>query len=259
VLAAVVSGVTGTLMVVRRITLIGGAIAHAVLGGVGLFYFLGWPPVLGSFLAAVAAALLIGWVKLRGRQQEDTAISAVWAVGMAVGLIFMHLRPGYGQDLMTYLFGNVLLVTAGKLRLLAVLTAVVLLIVAALYRQILAVCFDHEYARVRGLRGEALYMLVLVLVALSIVVLIQVVGLILVIALLTFPAAIAGMFTRTPAAMIFSAMALGLVFNLCGLALSWVGELPSGATIVLVCGFAYLLAFQYNKLVARNEHRSSLK
>jgi len=256
-LAGVVAGVTGTLVMVRRVTLIGGAIAHAVLGGVGVFYLLDWPPMLGAFAAAVVAALVIGMVKLRLRQHEDTVISAVWAVGMAVGLICMQLKPGYGQDLMSFLFGNLLLVTRAKLLLLGIFTLVVLVVVGVFYRQILAVCFDPVYARVRGLREEALELLTLVLVAFTIVVLIQVAGLILVIALLTFPAAVAGMFMRTPAGMMAMAAALSLVFNLSGFAIAWLGELPPGATMVLVAGIGYLIAFQLKNVVTRNKHATS--
>ncbi|MEJ2514802.1 MAG: metal ABC transporter permease [Gammaproteobacteria bacterium] len=239
-LASVGCGIVGTYVVVQRISLLAGAIAHAVLGGMGVAWYLGARPLVGALVAAVVAALLIGWVKLKFSEREDTAISAIWALGMAVGILFISQTPGYSADLMSYLFGNLLMVSSGDLWLIAVLDLVIVGLVLLFYRQFLAVCFDPEFARVRGLRVNGYYLLLLVLVALSVVMLIQVVGLILVIALMTLPAAIAGRFLHSVSGMMAAAILLGMGFTSGGLALSYAPDLPSGPVIIVLAGAAYL-------------------
>src|SRR6056297_2967322 len=237
-LATVGCGVMGSYVVVQRISLLAGAIAHAVLGGMGIAWYYGLDPLGGALVAAVIAALVIGWVKLRFAEREDTAISAIWALGMAVGILFIAKTPGYSVDLMGYL----LMMSSSDLQLIAALDVVILGLVAFLYRQFLAVCFDPEFARVRGLNVERYYLLLLVLVALTVVMLIQVVGLILVIALMTLPAAIAGRFTQSLASMMGLAVLLGAVFTTGGLAISYAPDLPTGPVIIVLAGLAYLLA-----------------
>src|SRR6056297_3402110 len=235
-LATVGCGVMGSYVVVQRISLLAGAIAHAVLGGMGIAWYYGLDPLGGALVAAVIAALVIGWVKLRFAEREDTAISAIWALGMAVGILFIAKTPGYSVDLMGYLFGNLLMMSSSDLQLIAALDVVILGLVALLYRQFLAVCFDPEFARVRGLNVERYYPLLLVLVALTVVMLI------LVIALMTLPAAIAGRFTQSLAAMMGLAVLLGAVFTSGGLAISYAPDLPTGPVIIVLAGLAYLLA-----------------
>ena len=184
-LAGIACGVVGSYVVVRRITYIAGAIAHCVLAGLGIARWLkvvhGWPvtPAQGAVVAAVAAALVIGIVSLRVREREDTIIGAVWAIGMAVGILFIAVTPGYHEDLMSYLFGNILLIGGGDLWAMAALDAVVLLLALGLYPQLEAVCFDEEFARLRGLNVEAYVLVLLVLTALTVVLLVSVVGIVL--------------------------------------------------------------------------------
>jgi zinc transport system permease protein len=241
-LACIGCGVVGSYVVVQRISLLAGAIAHAVLGGMGIAWYLGVNPLAGALVAAVFAALIIGWVKLRFAEREDTAISAIWALGMAIGILFIAKTPGYSVDLLGYLFGNLLMMSTSDLQLIVALDIVILAFMSLFYRQFLAVCFDPEFARVRGLRVERYYLLLLVLVALTVVMLIQVVGLILVIALMTLPAAIAGRFTHSLAAMMGVAVVLGMVFTAGGLAVSYAPDLPSGPVIIVLAGMTYLLA-----------------
>lgn len=241
-LASIGCGVMGTYVVVKRITFLAGGIAHTVLGGMGIAYYLGYSPFAGALLSALLSALLIGWISLRWRQHEDTLIGALWAVGMAVGILFISRTPGYNVDLMSYLFGNILMVPRQSLYLMGLLDGVILLTVLLFYRQLLAVAFDEEFARLRGVSVNFFYLLLLCMVALTVVLLIQVVGLILVIALLTLPAAIAGQYTHSLASMMGLAVALGMVFTSGGLALSYSPDLPAGATIILLAGGAYLLS-----------------
>ncbi|MDH4156025.1 MAG: metal ABC transporter permease [candidate division Zixibacteria bacterium] len=248
VAASIACGVVGTYVVSRRITYLAGGIAHSVLGGMGVARYLsvvkGWhivQPLHGAIVAALLAALIIGWVSLRWRQREDTVIGAIWAIGMAVGIIFIVKTPGYNEDLMSYLFGNILMVSRADLVMIAVLDAVVLLVSILFYNQLLGVCFDQEFARIRGVHVEFFYLLLLGLTGLTVVILVSVVGLVMVIALLTLPVAVAGHFTRNLWQTMVVASLLSIVFTTLGLSLSYTPDLPAGATIILVAGAAYII------------------
>jgi zinc transport system permease protein len=241
-LAALGCGVVGTFVVVKRITFLAGGIAHSVLGGMGAALYFGLDPLGGALAAALVSALLIGWVRLHWSTQEDTLIGALWAIGMAVGILFIAKTPGYTGDLMSYLFGNILLVPARDLWVMAGLDALLLLVVGAFYRQFLAVAFDEELARLRGVPVTGFYLLLLCLVAVTVVLLIQVVGLILVIALLTLPAAIAGHWVHTLGRIMLVATGLGGVFTTAGLALAYAPDLPAGPTMILLAGGTYVFS-----------------
>jgi zinc transport system permease protein len=242
ILASVSCGVMGTYVVVKRISFVAGGIAHAVLGGMGVAYFFQQSPILGAIIAAIIFALIIGWVNLRQMEHADTIIAAIWAMGMAVGIIFISKTPGYNSDLMSYLFGSILLVGRQQLWLMFTLDVIVIVTVLVFNRQFLAVCFDEEYARLRGINVEFYYLLLLVGVAITVVLLIQVVGLILVIALLTLPAAIAAQYQDSLLRIMGLAILLGFVFTSAGLAFSYQPDLPAGATIILVAGSTYLVS-----------------
>lgn len=256
VLASIACGIVGSYVVVKRIGYLAGGLAHTMLGGMGVAYFLGRSPTAGALVAALVATLAIAWVSLRFRQHVDTLISALWAVGMAVGILFISRAPGYNVDLMSYLFGNILMVSRGDLLLMAALAGMILVLVVLFRKQFLAVCFDEEFARLRGVPVGLFYLALLWMVALTVVILIQVVGLILVIALLTLPAAVAGQYVRSLPAMMAVAILLGVVFTGTGLALSYEPDLPAGASIILLAGLAYLLS-TLGREFWRRWHRSA--
>jgi zinc transport system permease protein len=239
-LASVGCGVIGTFVVVKRIAFLAGGIAHSVLGGMGAALYFGFDPLLGVLGAAVLSALIIGAVRLAWGAQEDTLIGAIWATGMAVGILFIAKTPGYSTDLMSYLFGNILLVAPRDLWLMAALNLALVVTVALFYRQFLAVSFDEEHARLRGIPVGLFYLALLCLVAVTVVLLIQVVGLILVIALLTLPAAIAGHYLHSLGGIMLLATLLGSAFTSAGLALSFTPDLPAGPTIILLAGTCYV-------------------
>jgi zinc transport system permease protein len=247
VLVSVACGVVGSYVVARRITYIAGSISHAALGGIGIahymmvVYALAVSPLAGAVAAAVVSAIIIGLVSLKAREREDTVIGAIWAVGMAVGILFISRTPGYSQDLMSYLFGNILMVSSNDVWLVAILDLVVIALSIAFHSRFQAVCYDEEFARVRGLSVEFYYLLLLCMTALTVVVLVTVVGIVMVIALISLPAAIAGLFTRTLRQMIVAAAAISMVLVLAGLAISYSPSLPAGATIILVIGVVYLV------------------
>ena len=250
-LASIGCGVVGTYVVVKRIAFLAGGISHSVLGGMGAALYYGFDPLLGALIAAVVSALVIGAVRLVWRAEEDTLIGAIWAIGMAVGILYIAKTPGYSADLLSYLFGNILLVPVRDLWLMGALDLILLLAVALFYRQFLAVSFDEEFARLRGVPVAFFYLLLLTLVAVTVVLLIQVVGLILVIALLTLPAAIAGHYVHSLGGMMAIATLLGVAFTSGGLALSYGPDLPAGPTMILLAGAAYVVSALASGLVSR--------
>lgn len=250
-LASIGCGVMGTYVVVKRIAFLAGGIAHSVLGGMGAALYFGFEPLHGALPAAVGAALLIGWVRLHWRAQEDTLISALWAIGMAIGVLFIAKAPGYQADLMSYLFGNILLVPQESLWFMLALDALLLMIVALYQRQFLAVVFDEEFARLRGLPVGFFYLLLLALVAVTVVLLIQIVGLILVLALLTLPAATAGHYVHSLGRMMLIATVLGALLSFAGLALSYGPDLPAGPTIILLAGGVFVLSAVVSRILDR--------
>jgi len=252
VLASIACGVVGTYVVARRITYIAGGIAHSVLGGMGLAYYLSvahnltWlQPLHGAVVAALASAVTIALVSLYFKEREDTVISAIWAIGMAVGIIFIAKTPGYNENLMSYLFGNILMVSLGDLWLIAALDALVLVVGFLFHKQIAAVCFDEEFARVRGVNVQFFYLLLLCLTALTVVILTTVVGIVMVIAFLTLPVAVAGFFTGKLWQTMVLATLLSIFFMTFGLAISYSPDLPAGATIIILAGITYLAVTAY--------------
>jgi zinc transport system permease protein len=260
ILASIACGVVGTYVVTRRITYMAGSIAHSVLGGMGVAYYLSRThklemiqPLHGAVAAALLAAILIGWVSLRAKQREDTVIGAIWAIGMAVGIIFIAKTPGYNADLMSFLFGNILMVSARDIWLIIGLDALVVGAGLLFYNQFLAVCYDEEFARVRGIKVEFYYLFLLCLTALTVVILVTVVGIVMVIALMTLPAAVAGYFSRTLRQTMLLATVFSILFSIGGLGLSYGPNLPSGATIIVLAGASYgIVTIAVNVLRARS-------
>jgi zinc transport system permease protein len=247
-LVSVACGIVGSYVVTRRISFMAGSISHCILGGMGAARYLsvvwGWSwitPLQGAVVAALLAAVVIGLVSLKAKQREDTVIGALWAVGMAMGVLFIAKTPGYGEDLMGYLFGNILMISPRDLALIVGLDVLVVATGILWHRQFLAICFDEEYARLRGVNVEFFYLLLLCLTALTVVLLASVVGIVLVIALLTLPAAVADHFTKTLRGMMALASVCCAAFTIGGLAISYAPNLPAGATVIMLGGVTYLL------------------
>jgi len=258
--ASITSGIVGSYVVVKRIVFISGSIAHSVLGGMGLFlwlkrtYHIEWiTPIQGAILAAILSAFLIGWIHLKHRQREDTIIATLWSTGMSIGVIFIALTPGYNVELMNFLFGNILWVSYQDILILLVLALFVVTTTLLFHKKFLAICCDEQQARLQGIPVNKLYLLLLCLVAISIVLLIQIVGSILVIAMLTIPAAIANGFTARLSKMMGLAILFGCLFSFLGIDLSSRLDWPPGATICLVSAAAFLfhLVFRKKKLILK--------
>lgn len=247
--ASIVSGIIGSYVVVKRIVFISGSISHSVLAGLGLSVWLErskgiflMPPLSGALLAAIGSAWIIGWIYLYYREREDTVIAALWSIGMAVGVLFISQTPGSNVELANFLVGNILWVSPTDLAILFGLDLLVLGVVLCLHKRFLAICFDEDQARLQGISVSGLYILLLMLTAVAIVLLIQVVGVILVMTMLTIPAAIANLFTSRLSFMMMIAVVISAIFSFSGTAVAYHFDMPSGATIALIAGIAYVIS-----------------
>lgn len=256
-LASVASGVIGSYVVARRIASISGGLAHAAFGGIGLGYLAGFPPMLGAAGFGLAAGVLVGWAQRRLGEALDTWVSIVWSVGMALGIVFVALAPGYAPDLMSYLFGSLLFVPWDYVALVALLDVVILGFVLVFHRHFEAVCFDDEFAEVAGIRAEATFLGLMALTALAIVSLIRVVGVILAIALLTLPATTARHWTSRLRDMMLLAVVLSAASIVGGLALSYSlsavvsVNAPPGPLAILVAAVLYAASVGLRQLTSR--------
>ncbi len=254
-------GIIGTYVVTRKISYLAGAISHCVFGGIGAGLFirnyigLTWfDPMYGAILAAILAAVVIGVVSLYAKQREDTIIGTLWAVGMAAGLLFIDMTPGY-FDITSYLFGDILIASYNDIWFIIILDIVIAGISIYFYNNLMAVCFDPEFARLRGINTHAHFILLLCLTALTVVLLVRIVGIILVIALLTIPAAIAGQFARRLWHMMLLSIFLSLCFTWTGLAFSYTLNFSSGPTIIVISGITYVLILIGTQIWKKVKHR----
>ena len=258
ILVSLVCGVIGTLVVVNRIVFLAGGIAHAAYGGIGLAFFMGWPYVAGTLGVSVVSAGIMAAVTLKARHRVDAMVGVIWAVGMAIGVILLDLTPGYNADLMSYLFGSILAVPASDLWQMGAIGAGVVITVTFYYNDFLAMSYDDEFARLRRVPVTFLYCLLLVMIALTVVMIIRVVGLILVIALLTIPPFIAEKFTGSLRAMMVVASLLSCLFTVSGLWLSYLFNLTSGATIILVAAVGFFAAALWGRFKPRHPGNPSV-
>jgi len=247
-LASVICGVMGTMVVVNRIVFLSGGIAHAAFGGIGLAFFCGWHYLVGTIGFSVLAALIMAIITLKAKHRADTIIGVIWAIGMAVGILLLDLTPGYNVDLMSYLFGSILAVPDSDIWIMVGVGAVILAVVIYFYNDYLALSYDEEFAQIRGVKVKTLYILMIVMLALGIVMVIQVVGLILVIALLTIPPYIAEKFSKSLFQMMALSSILSAVFTVGGLWFSYEFNLTSGASIILVAGIGFVLSLGVERL-----------
>lgn len=246
-LSSVMFGILGTIVTVKRIASLAGAISHAVLGGIGLALFLSttkgitfMTPIIGALLFAVLAALIIGLVSMKAKQREDTVINAIWAIGMSLGVLFMAKATGY-TDPTSYLFGNILLVSKQDLILMLILDIGVIALVALFYPQLEAASFDNEFAQVRGIPTNILFLIILSVTAIAIVLLQTYVGIVMVIAMLTLPAGTASFSARNMGMMMIFSYLYSTLFSVGGLVVGWHYDLPVGAVVVVLSGSIFLL------------------
>jgi len=249
VLVNIACGIVGTYVVIKKIVFVSGGISHAAFGGIGLGYLLGINPIVAAIPFSLLSAITIGLISKRSKLSEDAAIGIIWAVGMASGIIFINLTPGYAPDLFSYLFGNILTIPVSDLYIMLVMDFIIILIVALFFKEFNATSFDEEFSTVIGIPNRILYLVLLCMVALSVVVLIRIVGIILVIALLTIPSSICRQFTYNMKKLIISSIVTGIILTITGLWISYLLDLASGATIILLLALVFLLSFFIKKAV----------
>ena len=249
-LVSIVCGVVGSLVVINRMSFIAGGIAHGAYGGIGIALFLGISPVLGASVFALFLGLLIAYVTLRNTERFDAVIGAIWAFGMALGIIFADLTPGYKSDLMSFLFGSILAINHENLIFIGICGAAFAALTACFYRQFLAISFDKEFALLRGVNTSIFYYVLVVMASLAVVASIQIVGLILVISLMTIPPFIAEKISKSLGSMMAISCALSALFCAAGLVLSFKLNLTSGASIILVASVCFFASSVFSKLRA---------
>jgi len=231
-LASIACGLVGTYIVTRRLVFISGGLTHASFGGIGLGLYTGIPPILAAAAFAVLSAFGVEWLSKRKEMREDSAIAVFWALGMAVGVMFTFLSPGFAPDLSAYLFGNILTITQGDLLLLGCVAGVLVAFFTLFRHPIVYVAFDREFARSQGLRVQLLEYVLMMFIALTIVACLRMVGIVLVISLLTIPQMTANLFSQRFAGIIWLSIGIGYLSCLGGLYLSFRENIPSGASII---------------------------
>ena len=249
VLASVLCGIIGAVIVEKRLVSMSGGIAHTSFGGIGLGYLLNVPPIITGMIFAVIASISLPVIKRKTNTASDTLIGIFWATGMALGILFIGLTPGYPPDMTSYLFGDILTVSTLYLILLSVLSIIVLIVFISMFNYWKAYLFDETYLHVIGVRTSFFERILYVLIALSIVLLIKVVGIILAIALLTIPSAIAKLYTKQLKVMMIASTLISLLTSIGGLVLSYYFNIPSGATIILLAVVIYFGSYILKKLI----------
>ena len=254
--ASLAGGIIDSYVVVKRIVFIGGSISHAVLGGIGFFLFLKHltgirelSPLIGGLASALIFGFVIGYVHLNYKEREDSIIAAIWSFGMALGVIFISITPGNNSELMNFLFGNILWATPFEVITLITFDFIIIIAALLLHKRFLAISFDETQAYLQRQPVTLLYFILLSLISMTIVLMIQIIGAILVIAMLSLPAAIANFLTHRLSRMILYAVILSSLFSLVGIYISYEFNWPPGATIALITTVVYFLSLPLNKRV----------
>lgn len=252
-LASVACGIIGTLVVVNRIVFISGGIAHAAYGGVGIAFYFGLAPLVGIGGFSLVIAAIMAAVTVHSRHRSDTVIGALWAFGMALGVLLIDITPGYNVDLMSYLFGSILTVPKSDLWLMLILDLVILATVILFYKDFLAISFDEEFATAMGVPAKALYFALLAMIALVVVMIVRVVGLILVIALLSIPAYISEKYSESMRSMMILSIMFSCLFVMLGLGLAYSFNITSGATIIMVAAALFFIHPLFARLANKKQ------
>ena len=259
ILASIVCGIIGVIIVEKKLVMMSGGIAHTSYGGVGLGYLLGFEPIIGAFLFSVFAALGIGYIKRKGSTRSDVIIGLFWSLGMALGIFFIALMPGYPPDISSYLFGSILSVTKADLYLMLSLTVIVTFIIIALFHSWKAYLFDEEFASIIGIKTAFLEYMILILIAMTVVVLIRVVGIILVLALLTAPAATASILSSSLKKRMLYSILIGCVYCIAGLWISYTINIASGAAIVVLSAVGYFTSYTIRLFFIKHKRKKAAK
>ncbi len=258
VLSSLSCGIIGSYITVKKISYIAGAISHSVMAGMGAAVFLYsrtgldfFTPINGAFFSAILAAIIIGLVTIHGGQRMDTVLSAIWSLGMASGILFLYFSPGFQKNIVSFLFGNILMIDIADLYIIFILDFVIVLFVILFYNKIFAITFDEDFARTRGIRVGIFQFILLMFIAITIVALTRIVGIVMVIALLTLPSAIAGLFSKSLKKMMVISTLLNIFFIIAGLIISFSPDLPPGSVIIILAGITYFVALILKNIIVK--------
>ena len=253
--ASIVTGIIGTVAIEKKLISMSGGIAHASFGGIGLGYLLGFEPIWGGLVFAVGSSALISKLPKGSKMNADTMTGILWAFGMALGILFISLAPGYMPDMTSYLFGDILSVSTGYILYMAAFTAVVFIVFIMLYRHLILYLFDQEYAAARGIHIRLLEWMVYIMIPVGIIVLIKIVGIILTIALMTIPVSIAKLFCKSFGRVIVFSILISFLFGIIGLGVSYYVNIPSGVCIIVISTVVYLMLLLSKNGIQRAIHR----
>ncbi len=241
IFASITAGIAGTYVVSKRMVFLSGGITHASFGGIGIGYFIGINPVVGAAIFGIMSALGVEYLSVKQKIREDSAIGILWAFGMAIGIIFIYLTPGYTPNLMSYLFGSILTVSHADIIALGIMSVVLILYFGIFYRTILYISFDEVFARTYSSYVDVFKYITTSLIALTIVLNIRMAGVVLVISLLTIPPNIAMLFTRVYFKIVIWSILAGFVGTATGYAISYYAGIPVGATIIFTLVIIWVL------------------
>ncbi len=253
-LASIVTGIIGTIAIEKKLVSMSGGIAHASFGGIGLGYLLGFEPIWGGLFFAVGSSVLISKISENTKIKADTLTGILWSFGMALGILFISLAPGYMPDMTSYLFGDILSVSKQAILSMVLITAVILFVFIALYNYIILFLYDEEYAKIRGISVEAIRWVIYIMIPIGIIVLIRVVGIILTIALMTIPISISKLFFKSFSKVVISSVIVSAVFCVIGLAVSYYANIPSGVCIIVISTVVYLILLATKNTIQKRQH-----
>ncbi len=253
--ASIACGIIGSYIVIRRLVFISGGITHASLGGIGMGFYFGWNPIFAAMIFSILSAFGIEWLSSRQGVREDSAIGSFWSLGMAIGIIFIYLKPGFAPNLSDYLFGNILTITKPDIMYLAVLSLVLAVVFILFGRQILFAAFDSDFAKTRNLPVNLIKYAMMMAIAVTIVLSIRLVGIVLLMSILTVPQMTANLFTSNFTKMILLSILIGFFGCLVGLFLSAVLDVPSGVFIIFTQLIVFLISRSIVRAIQKSKHQ----
>jgi len=253
-MASIVTGIIGTIAIEKKLISMSGGIAHASFGGIGFGYLAGFEPIWGGLIFAIGSSVLISKISKNSKMKADTMTGILWSFGMALGILFISLAPGYMPDMTSYLFGDILSVSSGSLIYMALFTVIILVVFIMLYNHIIIYLFDENYAKARGINTKLLEWLIYIMIPIGIMVLIKIVGIILTIALMTIPVSIAKLLCKSIKRVIWMSMLLSAVFSLAGLTIAYYVNIPSGVCIILLSTVVYLILLAVKRRIQKRLH-----
>lgn len=257
-LASIVTGIIGTIAIEKKLVSMSGGIAHASFGGIGLGYLVGIEPIWGGLFFAVGSSVLISKLSENKKMKADTLTGILWSFGMALGILFIYLSPGYMPDMTSYLFGDILSVSKGAIIYMSVFTFVILMLFIMLYNYLILYLYDEEYTKIRGINIALLRWVVYIIIPIGIIVLIRVVGIILTIALMTIPTSIAKLFSKSFVKVVISSIIISVLFCMTGLIVSYYANIPSGVCIIIISTVIYLILLFTKNTVMKKKHAKKM-